>query len=122
MHRSPARRRSAALRCQQRSANRHPGGSVEEGWHDALQSSGAPISSRGPFRGMLRSRPVGIWVLAPLEEVHDLTQLDDAPGVHHRHFVAHLGDDPHVVSDKEHRRARPLLELLDESRESATGS
>ena len=35
--------------------------------------------------------------------------LDDAPGVHHRHPVAHAGDDAEVMGDEEHAEPRPGL-------------
>ena len=38
--------------------------------------------------------------------------LHDAPGVHHRHPVAHLGDNAEVVRDEHYRHARIFLKVF----------
>ena len=37
------------------------------------------------------------------------TALDDAAGIHHRHFVGAAGDDAEVVGDDDHRHVAAAL-------------
>src|SRR6266436_3786879 len=55
---------------------------------------------------------LGVGVLRRPEQIADRTVLDDLAGVHHRHFVAHLGDDAEIVGDENQRDAAFLLDVL----------
>src|SRR5258706_15748342 len=48
------------------------------------------------------------------EDVVDGPLLDDLAGVHDDDVVDHLGDNPEVVGDQQERRARPVLDRLQE--------
>ena len=50
----------------------------------------------------------GVRVLRVPEDVTHVALLDDAAGIHDRHPVARLGDDPEVVSDQQQRRVEVL--------------
>ena len=45
----------------------------------------------------------------------NIRMLHDAPGVHHRHPIAHLGDDAEVVRDEHYRHARIFLKVFQQS-------
>ena len=50
-----------------------------------------------------------------VEDVAGPSELDDAPGVHHGHSIAELGDDPEIVRDEDECQARLPLDLLQEA-------
>ncbi len=53
-------------------------------------------------------------MLGPVDDVGHRPDLDDAPGVHHRHPVGGLGDHAHVVGDEHHRGAVLAAEALEQ--------
>ncbi len=56
----------------------------------------------------------GVGMRRRMDDVVHRTDLGDAPGIHHRHAVAGLGDHAHVVRDQHHRRAVLLAQALEQ--------
>ena len=66
------------------------------------------------FSVALRDRgekPAGIGMQGTVEEIEDIGLLDDLPGIHDVHGVAHLGDDAEVMGDHDDRGADPVAQL-----------
>ena len=53
---------------------------------------------------------LGVGMLSIAEQVAHGAVLDDLPGIHYGHLVAHLGDDAEIVGDEDQRDATLLGE------------
>ena len=83
-------------------------GQLADRRHGALDGR-QPARARGQPRAR-GQQPLGVGVGGPVEDVQGRAVLDDAPGVHHRHAVAHLGDYAQVVRDQQHGHAFVALD------------
>ncbi len=93
----------------QRGAKRQPGGAAYgSGTWPSIAARRA--CSRSSF-GIEPSRPDGVGMLRPREELAHRRLLDDAPRVHHRHVLRELGDHAEVVGDEDDRGAGLVAQL-----------
>ena len=102
--------RPCSTRARQREAKRQSGGQVDEVGHPAGDDVEPFLA--GADDGDRPDEAHGVGVLRPGEEGLGGGFLDDAPGVHDRHPVGHLGHDAQVVGDEDdgHAQVGPELE------------
>ena len=94
-----AARVKGAARRQAQQRRRKPGNALE----DALVVEGRQA---GDQRLRVRMQRVG-------EDLADRADLDQPPGVHHRHPVDELRHQAHVVADQDHRGAELVLHAVE---------
>ena len=78
---------------------------------DCDQRVGVLVRARHRHR---KEQPLGIGMTDRAEYVRDRAGLDRLAGIHHRHRIAGLEDQPEIVRDEQHRRPQPLAQILDE--------
>src|SRR4029434_10089502 len=66
---------------------------------------------RAELRYGVEQRP-GVRVPGMIKEAPHRLHLDDLTGIHHRHLVAHLGDNTQVVRDEDEGDTARTLEVL----------
>ena len=79
--------------------------------HDAGDGR-EPLAFARPARRR-RQQPRRIGMMRAREERARRALLDDAPGIHHRYLLAHLGDDTEIVSDEQDRQPELFLQRFE---------
>ena len=68
----------------------------------------------GTSRGRAARSSSGVGMARPAEQRRGGGLLDDAPGIHHHHLVAHLGNHAEIVGDEQQGHAQLALEAAQE--------
>ena len=96
-------RRQRSKACGQRGWNAQPEGiAVRRGM---VPSICARSSRSATMRRDRAHKPRVYGCCGTVDDVGDRTDLDDAPGIHHRDAIGGFGDHAHVVGDQHHRGA-----------------